>query len=62
MISFISSFEIITVVLESRLVILILESDADASAVNSNDNKTLLANCVCTFFMLYQLLLMDQEH
>ena len=47
MISFISSFEIINFLLESRLVISILESDADASAVNSNDNETLLANCVC---------------
>ena len=60
MISFISLFEIITVVPEPRLVILTLTSDA--SAVNSNDNKTVLANGVCTFFMLYELLLMDQEH
>ena len=48
--SFISSFEIINVVLpDSSIFLLVAESVADTTAINPNGIKMLLANSLSTF-------------
>ena len=52
MISPISSFEIINVVIpDSKIFFSIAASVAETAAVNPNDSKTLLANGLSTFFV-----------
>ena len=60
--SFISSFEIIKVVVpDSNIFLCIPASVADAATVNPKEIKTLLTNGLIAFFlMVIQLLVMDQ--
>ena len=63
MISSISSFEIISVVLDPKYVFWIATSVTDSADFNLKGIKTLLATDVSTYFslMVKELLLMEQE-